>query len=385
VKIAILFPHFQGGGAESVALWMIETLKTEHEVTLITFSDANWDAWNQQYRTHIRPSEVKHIQPYKNTLLPAILTSRYNAFTARQHLLLRYFKSNNKQFDFAIGAFNEMDLGMPGMIYFNAPMFGPLHERYRQMFGYPQQNWRSVYHRLLERTSNFSVDRMRELFCLANSHYVAAIWEQIYKTPAHVLYPPVTTEVLQTPWENRTNDFLLISRMVPEKQIERAVFTIEHVRQKGYDINLHIVSASAVPHYRDYIFGLQKDRKRWLHIHERLSPSELKSLMKNCRYGIHTRENEQFGIAVAEMVRAGLIPFVPDNGGPKEILNEEPLLCFKDANDAIEKICSVLDSSDTQSILRQRLQARGRLFSTEAFQENFKKLFQQALQLFYGC
>ena len=114
-KIAVLFPAFFGGGAESIALWMVEVLKDEYDLTLITFSKLDLEQLNSLYSTHLQSDDFAIEIPYKNTPLPALLTSRYGFFTARQHLLLRYFKEINHRFDLSIGAFNEMDMGKRGI------------------------------------------------------------------------------------------------------------------------------------------------------------------------------------------------------------------------------------------------------------------------------
>ena len=72
--------------------------------------------------------------------------------------------------------------------------------------------------------------------------------------------------------------------------------------------------------------------------------------LTGCRYGIHGREGEAFGIGVAEMVKAGCITFAPAEGGPAEILAHQALLYENDA-DAVEKISAVL----SHDVLREEL------------------------------
>ena len=42
-KIAVYYPAFLGGGAETVALWMLEALKEKYELTLFTVSDVDFE------------------------------------------------------------------------------------------------------------------------------------------------------------------------------------------------------------------------------------------------------------------------------------------------------------------------------------------------------
>ena len=51
--------------------------------------------------------------------------------------------------------------------------------------------------------------------------------------------------------------------------------------------------------------------------------------MASHRYGIHGMREEHFGMAPAEMVRAGVIVWVPRGGGQMEIVGREPALTVR--------------------------------------------------------
>ena len=61
----------------------------------------------------------------------------------------------------------------------------------------------------------------------------------------------------------------------------------------------------------------------WIEFREDLSRVELNRLMGRSRYGIQAMENEHFGMATAEMTRAGCLVFAHDSGGSPEVLNDE--------------------------------------------------------------
>lgn len=378
-KIAILFPAFMMGGAESIALWMIEALKKDYSVTLITFSTLALDEVNRLYSTHLNFDEFTIQIPYKNTPLPGILTSHYGYFTARQHLLLRYYKTIQREFDLAIGAFNEMDMGLPGIQYLNSPMFGIEHEKGRSVLGYPDSPLRRLYHRIFERISDFSCERMKSNLSVGNSKWTAQFFSEIYHMDVGVLYPPVILDVPEIPWQKRENGFVCVSRIVPEKKIERAIEIIEKVRERDFDVTLRLISSNYEPEYREKIIKLQSVRSSWVHIDEHLSRTELAEIIARHRYGLHVRDNEQFGISVAEIVRAGCIPFVPASGGPQEIVGDNPALKYLNTNDAVEKICAVLSSSTLQTDLQNQLVLRKNLFSPEKFHDGLIALVEQAL------
>ena len=74
--------------------------------------------------------------------------------------------------------------------------------------------------------------------------------------------------------------------------------------------------------------------------------------MAQHRYGIHTMENEHFGIGVAEMVRAGCIPFVHDSGGPVEIVGGRSELRFRDAPEGAAAMAVAMRDGDLPDRMR---------------------------------
>ena len=367
LKIAILFPAFLNGGAESVALWMLEALKNDFDLTLVTFSTLDLGQLNGLYNTDLQPGDFATEIPYNNTPLPALLTSRYGFFTARQHLLLRYFKKISRRFDLAIGAFNEMDMGMRGIQYLNSPMFGKGHESGRAVLGYPDSFFRRIYHRAFEAISGFSDERMKDNLSVGNSAWTARLFSDLYHIDVGVLYPPVLLEPPEIPWQDRENGFVCVSRIVPEKNIERAIEIIQNIRERGFDVHLHLISSSFDPAYREKILKLQAERSSWVFLDENLPRTQLAEMLARHRYGIHVRENEQFGISVAEMVKAGCIPFVPASGGPFEIVDQNPRLTFDSDAEAVEKIVTVMSDEKLAGLLRETMKARALLFSVDRF------------------
>jgi hypothetical protein len=85
------------------------------------------------------------------------------------------------------------------------------------------------------------------------------------------------------------------------------------------------------------------------------------------RYGLHTMENEHFGIAPAELQRAGCIMFVHRSGGPMEIVGRREELMFNDAAEGCERICRVARDSAAQDELRRFAAERAECFSEERF------------------
>ena len=112
----------------------------------------------------------------------------------------------------------------------------------------------------------------------------------------------------------------------------------------------------------------------WIEFRQDLSRDEVRQLMARHRYGIHGMREEHFGMAPAELVRAGQIVWVPRGGGQMEIVGEEPALMYDTDDDAVEKILAVMASAAEQTRLRDLLEQRGQLFSTDRFVNEVREI-----------
>lgn len=112
---------------------------------------------------------------------------------------------------------------------------------------------------------------------------------------------------------------------------------------------------------------LVAENSSWITLHQNRPYQEYVTLLSRCKYGIHYKK-EPFGISIAEMVKAGAIPFVRSIGGQVEIVgahNQE--LLFNSEDEAVEKIIAILKDENQQKQLIASLEDRKYLFSTEKF------------------
>ena len=371
-KIAILFPVFFNGGAEFVTAWMLESLKNIYDVSLFTFSQINFSEINQKFGTSLSKDDidVRVIHPLLKYLSDP---HRYSLMTIRQHLLANKFRKVCEDFDLAISAFNEMDLGKPGIQYIHVPLFAHGNEIARHIFNYPTSTIRTLYQRTCEFLSGYSEERMKKNITITNSQWTADLIKRSFGMDAKILSPMVVITKINTPWEKRENGFIISGRLTPDKNIESAIEIISKVRKVYPDVHLHIVSSGYDSNYRNNILKLCELNAQWLYLTENLSRSEYQQILSQHRYGIHARANETFGITIAEMVCAGCIPFIPDEGGQLEIVGNNPALKFGNIEEAVDKICDVLSSPIHQTQLHENLSTHGNLFTYENF--NSKLIF----------
>jgi glycosyltransferase involved in cell wall biosynthesis len=370
-KIAIYYPCFLGGGAEAVALWMMEALKDQYNLTLITFADIDWQRLNLMYGTTLNAQSIK-----VDSLLPQVFYSYSNALASNNkhfrqlaiHLTLRRCQQNSPDYDLVISAYNAADLGRTGMQYIHWIKVlegGELAQKY--------------YNRI----SNFSIDNLKKNFSLVNSEAVATAVKDYYGIDAKVVYPPVVIKPTDIAWQDKENAFICSGRLVEAKQPHRVIQCLEKVRQKGIDLKLYITGGgggNAEVKYKRYLDQLIRDNSDWIRLCENLSYEDYSKILYRCKYGIHFKP-EPFGISIAEMVKAGIIPFARNGGGPVEIIGQENNdLLFSSFEDAVEKITEVMQNESKQYQLLSSLEKQKFLFSTEKFMADINNVVTSYLQ-----
>jgi glycosyltransferase involved in cell wall biosynthesis len=150
------------------------------------------------------------------------------------------------------------------------------------------------------------------------------------------------------------------------KRWDTAVEIADRVRSQGIDMSLTLIS------HRDEVeFGTRMEAlaaaRPWFRILYNLPRERMVQEVARHRYGLHTMENEHFGIAPAELQRAGCIMFVHRSGGPMEIVGRREELMFNDAAEGCERICRVARDSAAQDELRRFAAERAECFSEERF------------------
>ena len=167
---------------------------------------------------------------------------------------------------------------------------------------------------------------------------------------------------------------MCIGRISPEKELEKIIDILTEVRTQRWPVHLHIIGAHDNSGYYERVRQRVHQNASWVFLNENLSREELAHLVTQHRYGIHGMAEEHFGMAVAEMVEAGCIVFVPRGGGQMEIVAGEERLLYKTPAEAIAKITRTLSDAGEQTALRSYLATRKELFSTELFVRRIQEI-----------
>jgi glycosyltransferase involved in cell wall biosynthesis len=320
-RILIGHPMLGRGGSEARVMWLIQALKTDCDVDLVTTRGWDLAALNEFYGTDVAPADVGvHIAP---TGLPACLS----AAALRGSLYQRYASSLAPRYDLCISAYNVTDWGRPA-VHFIADF--AWHHEIREKYDPPTPGYfyRNTFIRrlYLGMAAAFSSPTGRDPFSqdcvITNSAWSASMLEQYCPLKGtEVVFPPVWSVFPPVAWEAKKSDFVMIGRIAPEKRIERAVSILKAVRALGHDVRLHLCGSFENDAYGRAIARLCKENAEWIVVQGLRHGASKAALLSSCRYGLQTRAAEPFGISVAEMVKAGAIVFAPAEGGQADILS----------------------------------------------------------------
>jgi glycosyltransferase involved in cell wall biosynthesis len=390
-KILIVHQTWQPpGGANTVAAWIAEALKTHYALTLLTWNPVNTAEINRFYGTSLRPTDFTVIYP--NRLLRILFKLDPDPESLQPTAyLMRACRRIRRHYDLVMGAaVEEMDLGGPGLLYVHYPELSRFWRKCRDCAGKPLGI--KLLHLLKGETrpwmilADYSLERMKENAILTNSDWTGSLFERIYGVKTRTLYPPVPVSVAERAWSERSNGFLASGRFNSLKRMDWIVATLSQVRKSQPDVTLHLVGTKVVVgdgpmHYRE-LRRIVDANSNWVSLHENLSRHDLSQLTAQVRYGIHAQINEHFGIAPAEILMGGGIPFVHDSGGQVEISGHDPRLCFTTQEDAVERIKAVMQGTRAQSAILESLAPRRKMFTPARFVEGIREAVRSRLD---GC
>lgn len=351
--IAMFYPLFAGGGAETVALWMMEALKHDYDITLFSITSVDLSRLDRLYGTKLAQSKiiVRSFFPAWLERIAELLFVNVDFFrNFFLHLFLRWFKKNTHDFDVLMSGYNAVDFGRPGIQYIH----------WKDVFNQPSFFW----------LSEFSNDRLNTNLSLSNSGYTAVVNEKEFGIQSRVVYPPVTVEVEPVPWAERENAVICSGRLTSAKQPHMAIRVVEKLRSQGFDLKLYLTGGGGGTYqwkYRRFLQKMVEERSDWVTVFENLNYRDYMNLMARCRYGLHLKP-EPFGISIAEMMKLGLIPFVRTQGGQSEIVGDRyPEARFERTGHAADCMATILGNPELHEEVRQYFWNRRHLFSTADF------------------
>jgi glycosyltransferase involved in cell wall biosynthesis len=290
----------------------------------------------------------------------------------RSSLLMRYTRRVIDDFDVIVGVHNETDYGRRGIQYVHYPAYLRPRPAVDLRWYHRYAPLLNGYYAAVDRLADFSLERMKANLTLANSHWTAARIRSFLGIDAVTLYPPVLAPATSAPWHDRRRGFVAMGRISPEKEYERVMRILARVRTHAPDITLTVIGTwdtKTLGYYKGLVAlaAALDPGGKWITFRRDLTREEVQIVLATTRYGIHGMREEHFGMAPAEMVRAGMIVWVPDGGGQVEIVGDAPRLRFVTDEEAVDAILSVINDPHEETRLREHLGGQGERFSTERF------------------
>ncbi len=344
------------GGGNAVAAWMVQALAPEHHVSTITGAGWSTAETNAFYGTAIPEGITKHVVPAPWLWLSGLREDRLTRL--RMCAVLRDARRLAGEHDVLVTADNFAAFTRPGIQYVHFPAdLQPRPSRWPLLV--------NAYFAFCDALVGTPWTAAGGNLTLANSTWTASGLERLGGVSApRLLYPPVLDPGEGLPWREREDTFLCVGRFHGSKRIEMAMSIVSRVRAAAMPRARLIVAGSPVDReYTGRIRRLASGYGGWIEFREDLSRDELNQLMGRSRYGIQAMENEHFGMATAEMTRAGCLVFAHESGGTPEVLNQAPELLWRSEDDAVSKIVGLGEPEP----IRSRLSAHVREFSTEVF------------------
>lgn len=374
-RVLLVQPSLQPpGGGNGVAAWVLQALVPDHDVTVLSWRPVEIDPINRFFGTQLRPGDFDTlVVPRAWRSIPDRLP--VPATLIKLSLMMRYTRRVSAGYDVLFGVYNETDFGRRGIQYVHYPTYlRPRPDVDLRWYHHPRAGL-NLYYRLADWIADFSVERMKENLTLVNSDWTGAHVGRFLGVTTHTLYPPVADPAPAGPWPGRRTGFLMIGRISPEKEYERVMRILARVRERVPEITLTIVGTwdRHARAYREQLIALARSLGPWIEFRDNVSRDEIRALMAAHRYGIHGMREEHFGMAPAELARAGCIVWVPHGGGQMEIVDREPALMYDSEDDAVTKIARTLTDPSEQERLRHVLTGSER-FSTANFVERVRTI-----------
>lgn len=374
------------GGGEGLAACLLQGLVDtgDYQIAMASLRRPDLAGLNKFFGTSLRDEdfEIVTAPPWLDRAVHSLPTP---AALLEMSILEFFVRRLAKRVpvDLFFSTCNEQGFPRPGLQYIHYP-------KYHLRRGEGDYHW---YHRVP------GVLRAYRAFCralvdfdavarnrtLANSRYTAAAFREVHECPVHVVYPPVPGEPpALVPWDRRANRIVCLGRIAGEKKIPLVIDIVRRVREQvpgAQAPELEIVGSWNCDHrLRGEIELLLERHAGWLHLRLDLSREELDRLLAASRYGLHGMPDEHFGMAVAEMQRAGCIAFVPATGGPLEIVGDDASRqIYASPDEAVEKIVAVLADPAIQETLHRRALGRASIFTTTGFVKECLHHIEEAL------
>jgi glycosyltransferase involved in cell wall biosynthesis len=384
-KVGVLHPDLSAlGGAEAVCMNILEALQEDYETTLVTLSEPDFSDLNAYFDTGV--SDINTYVPGISGIKLKHLTdalqrlSRVGQMIRLEVAILNWISQRvEDQFDLILAARGEYPpTSSVSMQYIHFPIFcKQALERDFSIKGQTSEKfaWRvlnQIIHHLGGVYEDVYTNSNSSAF-ITNSNWTGNIVSKLYGVNTKTIYPPVNVESFSSDRDReRECGFVTIGRIDEDKRINRCLNIIRGLRNRGFDVHLHIVGPTYDDKYEADLMREIRDED-FLIFEGEVRFDRLVEIVRSHRYGLHSKEFEHFGISVAELIAGGAIPFVHNSGGVREIVGHDHRLLYTDTEEAIEKADRVLSDGELQAAIRSELPDPDIKFGRQRFRKEIRE------------
>lgn len=327
------------GGGDFVCVNFIKALKEENDITLLTGKKPNFKELNKAFGVKISKKDLD----IKKIPFPGFLFSFKRLALWRKAVFKRsayeWLKSHHENFDLLVSTQNEFPFPEPGVQYIHFPL------KKREGVKYDSFIYRAYMKVFFSLLHNLSDSEISKNLTICNSKWTKEKYQECYSGEAEVITPPVKNDFPEVPFGEKKDGFVCVGKLTPEKRQDLAIKIIDRLQEKGFDVHLHILGGKSHPKYSRKIIEMAGERD-YIIYEGFVSRKKLTEIVANHKFGIHCMKNEHYGIAPAELVRAGCITFVHNSGGQKYIVNQNKNLVFDGFKDTVKKIEKMLKDEE---------------------------------------
>ena len=386
-RVQILFVHpdlYALGGAEQVCVRMMAAAQRLGKVTLVHCGGVlDSELIRKWFQATLDPERVRFVTA---GFAGGMVGRAQRKPIIKYALALRYARRIASEFDLVVGSYGECPIAVKrGIQYINVPIFSAAPEVLRYLNiahdGALRSRLRPYYILLSRWLCGWSLEEITRKTTLVNSEWTADVVRQVYDIASLVAIPGIDVTLRSgspgwVDWADREPAFVMLGRIHPSKRLELGIEIIRRIRCRGHDVQLHIVGRA------DDTYLKQLERTVALmahvHLHLNLPRPELEQLIARQKFGLHACEYEHYGIAAAEMQALGCVVFAPDFAGQREVVTESGQR-YADLDDAVTKICKLLDNADLCKDISAKVARRFSDKSVQIFEERVGAIFEKAL------
>ncbi len=202
----------------------------------------------------------------------------------------------------------------------------------------------------------------------------------------YILSPPIDIETFRNITlmadgnDYKANDIILvISRIAPHKQIENAIKLAKILKDNNIGKQMKIVG-NLYNYFFDYYSGLIQmvidlNLTDYIKFEVNASLDDLLSIIRESRVYFHPMRGEHFGISVLEVMAAGLIPVVPNEGGVIEFVPTK--YHYNTIEQAAKIIMDIFNNSPKADLIRLNYDINK--FSSSHYIKGFQILLNEIL------